>query len=183
MAGIAAIVGIASSLASAAVGMAGAAAQAKYIKAQAQAEQQQLGMQAAEERAVGTRRAQDKVREGSLLLSRQQAVAAASGAGATDPTVLELAGTLKRDTNVQSREFARQGLEKAQMLEYQGRVGNELAKAQAGMTILGGIGNTISAVGEAIGGFGDAYAKYGRGMPTSASLGASSPASWYNGYN
>lgn len=182
MAGIGAILGVVSSLASTAVGMAGAAAQAKYIEAQARAQQQQLGMQAAEERAVGTRQADAKQKEGSLLLSRQTAVAAASGAGATDPTVLELAGELRRDTNVQSRELARQGLEKAQMLEYQGEVGRKLAKAQANMTILGGIGNAISGIGEAVGGLGDAFAKYGRGMPTAANLGGqgSSPA-WYYG--
>ena len=181
MAGIGAIIGVASSLASAAVGMAGAAAQAKFIEAQAKAQQQQLGMQAAEERAVGTRQADEKSKEGRLLQSRLRTVAAASGGSATDPTVLELAGDLSRESNVQSRELSRRGLEKAQMLEYQGRVGTKLAKAQAGMTILGGIGNTISAVGDAVSGFGDAYAKYGRGMPTTASVGSSSSPSWYYG--
>lgn len=55
-------------------------------------EAQQMEIKAAEERAAAQREAQQKRREGQLVMSRQQALAAASGAGAgTDaPTIVKL---------------------------------------------------------------------------------------------
>jgi len=187
MAGIGAILGVVSSVASAALGIAGARSQAAIMKAQANAEAQQLGMQGAEEKAVASRNAREKQKEGSLLLSRQKAVASASGGGATDPTVLELAGDLKRETNVQSRELMRQGLEKDRMLVYQGKIGRKMAGAQAKMVMAQGIGNAISSIGGAIGGLSDAFSKYGRGMPTSSGLATKderdAPAWYYSSYS
>src|SRR4051812_8366945 len=60
--------------------------QAQYFKA-AQEEQA-----AQESRAGAQRVALDKAREGRLLQSKLQAGAAASGGGAADPTILNLAG-------------------------------------------------------------------------------------------
>jgi hypothetical protein len=180
MAGIGAILGIASSV----IGFAGAQSQAKFIEAQAKNEQQQLNRMSAEEKAVASRDAQAKSKETSLLLSRQQAVAAASGAGATDPTVLELAGDLAKEGNVQSRELMRQGLEKGQMLEYRGTVGRQMAKSQAKMTRLAGWGSMIGGFADAANTFASsggtsAFGKYGGGMPTGADLRRSSVPSFY----
>lgn len=60
----------------------------------AQAEAAQLEMQGKEEFAAGQRDALAKRREGQLLNSRVQSLAAASGAGADSPTIVRLmAGT------------------------------------------------------------------------------------------
>jgi hypothetical protein len=164
MAGIGAIMGIASSV----VGMMGSVAQANAMKQQAKAESIQLGQMAAEERAVASRDAQSKNKEGRILLSRQQAVAAASGGGATDPTVLELAGDIGRETSVQRRELMRQGKEKGRNLEYKAKMGLWSANANSKMTILGGIGNMIGGIGQGLGGLAGAYGKYGGGGPSVA---------------
>jgi hypothetical protein len=179
MAGIGAIMGIASS----AVGMMGSIAQAKAMKEQAKAENMQLGMQAAEEMAVASRDSQAKGKEGRILLSRQQAVAAASGGGATDPTVLELAGDIGRETNVQKRELMRQGKEKARNLEYKQKVNTWSAKQNAKMTILGGIGNMIGGIGQGIGGLAGAFGKYGGSGPSQPYTGqkANTIPTWYYG--
>lgn len=180
MAGIGAIMG----LVSAGVGLAGSIAQAKFMQAQARNEQIQLGQMAAQERAAASRDASSKAKEGRIAQSRLQAVASASGGGATDPTVLELAGDISKEANVQSRELMRQGLEKGQMLEYKGRVGVDMANAQSRMTILGGIGNMIGGVAENFGGLSDAFSKYGRGLPAASSSYASNQSSvpsWYYG--
>jgi hypothetical protein len=179
MAGIGAIMGIASS----AVGMMGSIAQAKAMNEQAKAESMQMGMMAAEEKAVASRDAQAKDKEGRLLLSRGQAVAAASGGGATDPTVLELAGDIGRETSVQKRELMRQGQEKARNLEYKATVGRWAAKQQGKMTILGGIGNMIGGIGEGLGGLASAFDKYGGGGPGTPYTGqrATTIPPWYYG--
>lgn len=183
MAGIGAIMG----LVSAGVGLAGSMAQAKFMQAQAQNERVQLGQMAAQERAAASREASAKSKEGRIAQSRLQSVSAASGGGATDPTVLDLAGDISKEANVQSREIMRQGLEKGQMLEYKGRVGVDMAKAQSRMTILGGVGNMIGGVAESLGGVGDAFSKYGRGMPIGSTQYAdnsqSSVPAWYYNYS
>jgi hypothetical protein len=183
MAGIGAILGLVGSVASGAIGMMGANAQAQFMNAQAKNEQMQLNHMAGEERAAATRDMAAKQKEVSLLLSRQQAVAASSGAGATDPTVLELAGDLAREGSVQKRELGRQGLEKGQMLDYRGKVGVKMAKAEGKMLKASAMGNMIGGV---IGGLGDmlgsgAFDKYGGGgMPTASTLsGKTEVPPWY----
>jgi hypothetical protein len=181
MAGIGAILGLVGSVASGAVGMMGANSQAKFMEAQAKNEEQQLKRMSAEEKAVASRDAQAKNKETSLLLSRQQAVAAASGAGATDSTVLELAGELSKEGNVQSRELMRQGLEKGQMLEYRGAVGRQMAKAQGKMLKASAMGSMIGGVIDGVSGMmsSDAFSKYGGGMPTQSDLSTSGMPYWY----
>lgn len=58
--------------------------------ANAKFEAKQMRARAAEERAIAGRKAMEERRRGRLALSTLQANAAASGAGATDPTVLGL---------------------------------------------------------------------------------------------
>lgn len=56
----------------------------------AQSEAAQLEAKGKEDFAASQREAQDKRREGRLVNSRQQAIAAASGAGADTPTIVKL---------------------------------------------------------------------------------------------
>lgn len=57
-----------------------------------QAEAAQYARQAGESRATSQRAAEEERRKARLAISRSRAVAAASGAGATDPTVVNLEG-------------------------------------------------------------------------------------------
>lgn len=57
-------------------------------QAQYQADQQEAAGK--EELAASQRQAEQQRKEGALVQSRQQALAAASGAGATDPTIVQL---------------------------------------------------------------------------------------------
>lgn len=157
------------SIASGVVGAMGTIAAGKAQVAAARAERAQLAQIAAEKQAVATRESQDKGRETKMLLSRGQAVAAASGGGATDPTVMELAGGIAQYGNVQSRELTRQGQEEARMLNYKGLVGVKMAKAQQKVAMLG-------AIGQVVGGFTSAFQNYGSGLPSAPA--ANSP-TWY----
>lgn len=161
MGAAAGILGAVGSVVSAAGSIAGANAQV----AAAKAEQQQLNQIAAEKVAIATRRIADKDREKKLLMSRGQAVAAASGGGATDSTVLELMGGIEKTAFVQEGEMLAQAQTAANLDRYQGRVGVSVAKANRTAT-------TIGAVGSAIAGGTEAYAKYGAPSIPAASSGS-----------
>ena len=84
--------------ASTVVSMQGAAQQGRAAAAQGKAEQQlrdyesaQLSHQAVQEQALAQRAAINVRRKADLAQSRLQAVAAASGASASDPTIIDLA--------------------------------------------------------------------------------------------
>lgn len=172
MAGIGAILGVVGSVVSAM----GTIAQANAAVSAAKAEQKQLSHMAAEKQAVATRDAQSRAREARLLLSRQQAVAASSGGGATDPTVMELAGGIAREANVGQREAVRQGQEEGRMLNYKGYIGVKNAEAQKSAAMFGAFASVFSGVT-------GAFAKYGSGMPTaySAAPSQASVPSYYYG--
>src|SRR3990167_2145508 len=91
---IAAIAGSAIQGAGTIIGGMDANAAAKYEAKQGQIlalwEQQQLEQQAKQDEGAGFVRAREKRHEAELLLSGLQAKAAASGGGATNPTVLNL---------------------------------------------------------------------------------------------
>lgn len=165
-----AMIGAIMSVASGVVGAMGTIAAGKAQVAAAKAERKQLAIMAAEKQAVATREAQDKGREVKMLQSRSQAVAAASGAGATDPTVMELAGNIARYGNTQTRELVRQGQEEAKMLNYKGLVGVKNAQASAKVATLG-------AIGQVVGGFTSAFQNYGSGLPSVTTNTANQP--WY----
>lgn len=80
--------------ASTVVGAVGAIQQGQAQQQQAQAQALALRNQANSDAAVGQRQAIEARRQTSYLVSRGQALAAASGAGATDPTVMNVLGQL-----------------------------------------------------------------------------------------
>jgi hypothetical protein len=144
------------------VSAAGSIAAANAQVAAAKAEQLQLNQIAAEKVAIATRRIADKDREKKLLMSRGQAVAASSGGGATDPTVLELMGGIEKTAFVQQGEMLAQAQTAANLDRYQGRVGVAVAKANR-------TASTIGAIGGALAGGTEAFAKYGAPSIPSAS--------------
>jgi hypothetical protein len=138
----------------------------------AKAEQKQLARVASEEMAVSTREAGTKDREAKLLQSRGQAVAASSGGMATDNTVLELMGNIAKDANVQTRDVLRTGQVKADDLMYRGRVGTSTAKMNSKLARQTAAGQMLAATG-------DAFTKYGQGLPSTTSVAPSPQSSWW----
>lgn len=166
----------------------------------AKLERRLLGRMASEELAVATRGAEAAAREARLLQSRGQAVAADSGAGATDDTVLNIIGDIAKESNVQQRGILRTGQVKADDLLYKGRVGVKSAKFQRGLSRLAATGTVIGAVAKAneqamaavtgasspSDGFNtSAFSKYGSGAPgggfsSDYPVSSSAYSAWYN---
>lgn len=115
----------------------------------------QLEQQAGQELAASQREAYEYQRNKDLALSRQQAVAGASGLSATDPSVLFLAG-----------ETAGRGRYQEEMALYTGKARQQGFQNQAKATRLSGQaaaqGAMFDAAGTILGGFGSFFDKYGR---------------------
>jgi hypothetical protein len=154
-------------LASGGIAAAGTIAQGNAQLEIAKAERKQLARMAAEELAVATRGAETKNKEVQGLKSRVQAVSASSGGMATDNSVLEVVGNIAKEGNVQTRDILRQGQVRGDDLMYRGRVGVNSAKLNRDLSRLTATGQVISAAG-------DAFSKYGQGLPSTSSAPRSS---------
>lgn len=111
----------------------------------AKAEAQMMERRGNEERAASTRDQATKAKQTQLLLSRQQALAASSGAGATDPTILDLMSKTQGQGFLQSQTIGYEGQVAQEGLQYQAAVKRYQGKQQmmagfigAGTSILGG---------------------------------------------
>lgn len=105
----------------------------------------QMKQQAGQERAVAQRQAIEQRRQAGLANSRVQAVAAASGAGATDPTVLNIEGNNAATGEYNALSALYSGEEKARGFEmsaaarkYEGATARQSALLGAGGTLMGG---------------------------------------------
>jgi len=109
------------------------------IQAQQQADYQAKVQrrQAEEARAASQREAIRRAREARYVLSRQQAIAAASGGSATDPTVLDLMGDVAGEGEYQKAAALYEGNARGSSLEAQAAL-NRMAGRQA---MLGGFVN------------------------------------------
>jgi hypothetical protein len=170
---IALLASAAASLAAGGIGAAGTIAQGNAQYAAAKNERAQLNRMASEELAVATRGTEAKAKEQRGLMSRVQAVAADSGGGATDDTVLNIIGDIAKEGNVQQRDILRSGQVKSDDLMYRGRVGVNAARQNKGLSRWMAGGQMLSAAG-------DAFAKYGSGgFGGGKSPPTSSGAPWY----
>lgn len=142
---------------SAAVGAVGTVAAGHQAVGAAKNEQMQLNRMSEERRAIASRNKAAADLERRQVLSRAQAVAAASGGSATDPTVLQLMAGIDKVGAVKAAEAWRQGAEEGAMLEFRGRTGVQTAKANRNVGYL-------TASGQMLSGLGDAFAKYGSGL-------------------
>ncbi len=163
------ILGIAGSAVSAMGTLAGGAAANQAGQAQAGAlefKAQQQEQQGAEARAAGGRQALEKRKEGRFAMSTMIARAAASGGGATDPTVLsigkQLAGSAEYNalTETYKGENRARGYEDEAMASRMGAQA-ALAQGKAAQTA-----SYFSAAGTLIGGIGSAF-KANAGVPMS----------------
>lgn len=130
-------------------------------KEQSKAEAAELQRQAEEERALASQKRQQKIKETKLLLSRSQAISAASGAGATDPTVLALEGGIEAEGYNQGRMETAIGKSRSNALQF--RAGQALAEGNTKLatSLFEGGGTILSGVSPY-------FAKYGRTSGSSA---------------
>lgn len=142
MAAIGAVLGAVSSIVGAVGTVAAAGAQSSALEAQAKDRERQ----AQEQRAAATRQAIEKEKEQKYTLSALQARSAASGGGATDPTVTRLAAGIAQEGNYQTRGVVYEGEARARTLEAQAAIDRQQARAtriggyfNAGSSLLGGI--------------------------------------------
>lgn len=142
-----------------------AAAQAgQYAQRSAEFTAQQQEQAAKEARAVGQRSAFEKRREGELLNSKLQARAAASGGGASDPTVLDLSGDIAQRGEYDALTEMFKGESRARGL----LDGAEASRMQGAAALYEGQAKRrashLSAAGTIIGGAGSMFNQY-RGAP------------------
>jgi hypothetical protein len=102
---------------------------------------------AAEERAASQREAIEKRQEAGLAMSRQKALAASSGAGVVNPSILDIysdtAGEGEYNAQVSlygGESRARGELDQAALARAKGKAARKGSILEAGGTMLGGIG-------------------------------------------
>lgn len=96
----------------------------------------QLEQNAGQQQAAAQREAAEERKRAQLAQSRALALAAASGAGASDPTVVDIIGDLAQEGSYRSMMQLYQGEDNARLLRQQAatkRYGGEIAR-QAGKT-------------------------------------------------
>ena len=106
---------------------------------------QQADINAGQERASAQRGMIEELRQMRIAQSRGQAVAAASGAGALDPSVMDIMGDLETEGRYRASTVKYEGEERARDLEtgavlarYEGRQAKKAGKLKAISTLMGG---------------------------------------------
>lgn len=124
----------------------------RALDAQARSEAAQLKRQATNQRGISQRESSEARRRGEVARSRAQAVAAASGATADDPTVTNIMGDIEGRTEynalsaLYNGEFSASGLDQtADARRRMGRAARGAGRMQAGATILSNAGSLIDA--------------------------------------
>lgn len=153
---IAPVIGIIGSV----VSFMGTLASANAMKQQAEAERQAAEykakmeeQQAQEERAVAQRKALGERRSEDIQQSRLQALAAASGGGADDASVVKLGSDLaaQGEYNALARMYtgASRGVDlenQAALDRYSGEARASALRSRANATILGGVGGLVGSL-------------------------------------
>jgi len=151
------------SLAGTAMSAMGTIAQGNLAAKQGAAQQQALNyqaqqqeMQAGQERAAAQRNAYGRRKEARLVASRGQAVAAASGGGALDPTVVNLLGDVEAEGEYQALMEMYGGEQSARNLEsgatlnrYEGQQAYAAGQAKKRGARTAAFAQVVSGVGQA----------------------------------
>lgn len=127
-------------------------------QASAEFEAKQLMMNAGKAKAVSQRQAAEEVRQSELVQSRILAVAAASGAGASDPTVMRLIGKQAGEGAYRAALAIYKGDDQAQQLELAAQARRYEGKVAASQGVRAAIGAVVG-VGAGL------YNSYGQGGP------------------
>ncbi len=129
------------------------AGRAANISSKFQAAQAQ--QQAGQQRAAGQRAAIEERRKTDIALSRGQAVAAASGGGALDPTVLKLMGGVAQQGEYNALSALFESEEAARGLELGAAAKRMEGKQAKKAGMIGGISTIAGGIGQGL------YQKYG----------------------
>lgn len=125
----------------------------------------QLEQQAGQSIAASQRQAAEQTRQATLLKSRALALAAASGAGASDPTIVNLMSRISGEGAYRSAVALYQGEEQAR----QSRLKAAGAIYEGDAAVAGGIDRqnayNTSATASLLSGAGSLFARYGMGGP------------------
>lgn len=137
----------------------------RAAQAGAEIEAQQLEAAAGEEVAAGQREGFEIDRQTDLLGSRQQAVAAASGAGGADPSITDAMSDVQREGSYRRNLALYGSIQRGRGLRAQaeatrrsGVAANQGSRLAAAGTIIGGIGSAAAAQSSF-------YFQYGAGRP------------------
>lgn len=140
----------------------------------------QMERNAGQERAASQREAIEERRRGRLAVSRARAVAGASGAGVSDPTVTNILADLASQGETNALTALWEGEESARNMEFgaAGRryEGSQAQQAGAYTAKAARRAGYFDAVGNLLEGGSDFYTKYG--SPLEASSWSSDPANW-----
>lgn len=147
-----------------------------------------MQVQAGQTVAASQRDAMDLQRVGRLAQSRALALSAASGGGASSPTVVNLIGNLAKESSYNAARALYAGEEKARLMKLQAQTLREQGQfAQLTGDLSGRVADTkargyeLSGYGTLIGGAGGMYDKYGRGGPSGG--GGATTNFTYTGYD
>lgn len=154
-------------------GLSAASAQAKSLRGEAT----QLDAMAGTERATSQRSAAEQHRQARLLQSRALAVAASSGGGVSDPTVVNLLSKLSGEGAYRAATALYEGEESARSKEMQAEAKRTEAKNVKKAAL-------FSAAGTALGAASSMYTRFGGGGAPSADKKPApthTPGAWYVG--
>lgn len=145
-----------------------AAAASNKVAADYQAHNMEV--KAGQDRATSQRNLIESRRRQSIVMSRERALSADSGAGASDPTIITNEGKIGTEGEINALNALYKGEESARGLEegatltrYQGVAGVSAGNARADAMETGAFGSAVSGIASA----GSMYARYGNGGPTS----------------
>lgn len=113
----------------------------------ARSDARQMRTMAGQERAGSQRAASEERRRAALLESRARAVAAKSGAGVSDPTVVNLMADLEAEGEYRALTRMYEGETAAKSLELEASTRKKAAKGQAISTLLSGAATFASKYG------------------------------------
>ena len=124
---------------------------------------------AGQEQAVAQREALEQRRQGRFVSSRAQALAAASGAGALDPTVIDILGGIETEAELRALtalyeggEAARGLTQSAAMRRFSGEGGVFASRVAAGQSRAAANRSLFAAGGTLLEGGGSLFEKYAR---------------------
>jgi hypothetical protein len=147
-------------MAAAAIGMQAGGAIAGGINARREGEYQasQYDVAAGQARAASQREAEEEARRSRLAQSRALAVAAASGGGASDPTVVDVISSLAGEGAYRAAVALYEGDEQARVLKARGEAARREGKSKQRAGYIRAASTLLSS-GSSL------FDKYGRGGP------------------
>lgn len=135
-------------------------AAAKQAEMNAEAEAQWNEREAGLTQASKQREAIRAREEGKFISSRAGAIAAASGAGALDPSIVNIMGGIEEETDLRVKTALFEGEEGANRFNYQAGINRATGSARAASFRSKATGNLFSAGTTLLSGGADLYSKY-----------------------